>query len=146
MLSTSVTAKERDDLGAEVGAGLASIGQALATLQRYADPADADDSARLRAFSAAVGTWSGHLRDFVTLVQAQPLELPGMTASPTRAVSSPRVLSDLFWLGRYAERAEFTARLLTVTRERVSTIVRRQRVSAAVVVPVPSGRRCAPVG
>ena len=42
------------------------------------------------------------------------------TAKPSgiRAVSSPRVLSDLFWLGRYAERAESTARLLTVTRER----------------------------
>ncbi|HDR8925846.1 TPA: MCP four helix bundle domain-containing protein [Burkholderia vietnamiensis] len=78
MLLTATTAKERDDLGAEVGAGLASIGQALATLQRYADPADADDSARLRAFSAAVGTWSGHLRDFVTLVQAQPLDLSQM--------------------------------------------------------------------
>jgi methyl-accepting chemotaxis protein len=74
----ATTAKERDDLGAEVGAGLASIGQALATLQRYADPADADDSARLHAFSAAVGTWSGHLRDFVTLVQAQPLDLSQM--------------------------------------------------------------------
>ncbi|MGG5542514.1 methyl-accepting chemotaxis protein [Burkholderia vietnamiensis] len=78
MLLTATTAKERDDLGAEVGAGLASIGQALATLQRYADPADADDSARLHAFSAAVGTWSGHLRDFVTLVQAQPLDLSQM--------------------------------------------------------------------
>ena len=41
-----------------------------------------------------------------------------LLSSPTRAVSSPRVLSDLFWLGRYAERAESMARLLTVTRER----------------------------
>ncbi|WP_175697058.1 methyl-accepting chemotaxis protein [Burkholderia ambifaria] len=78
MLLTATTAKERDDLGAEVRAGLASIGQALATLQHYADPADADDSARLRAFSMAVGTWSGHLRDFVALVQAQPLDLSQM--------------------------------------------------------------------
>ncbi|GBH27157.1 methyl-accepting chemotaxis protein [Burkholderia vietnamiensis] len=78
MLLTATTAKERDDLGAEVGAGLASIGQALATLQRYADPADADDSARLPAFSAAVGPWSGHLRDCGTPVQAQPLDLSQM--------------------------------------------------------------------
>ena len=28
------------------------------------------------------------------------------------------MLSDLFWIGRYAERAENMARLLTVTRER----------------------------
>ena len=46
------------------------------------------------------------------------VDLPAITPSPTRAVSSPRVLSDLFWLGRYAERAESMARLLTVTRER----------------------------
>ena len=46
------------------------------------------------------------------------VELPAMTPSPTRAISSPRVLSDLFWMGRYAERAENMARLLTVTRER----------------------------
>ncbi|KGC03028.1 hypothetical protein DM81_3392 [Burkholderia multivorans] len=78
MLLTATTAKERDELGAEVDAGLASIGRALGTLQREADPADADDSARLRAFSSAVGTWSGHLRDFVALVRAQPLDLSQM--------------------------------------------------------------------
>ncbi|BBX16860.1 hypothetical protein CRI77_17820 [Mycolicibacterium duvalii] len=45
--------------------------------------------------------------------------LPAMAFSrPTREVSSPRVLSDLFWIGRYAERTEHMARLLTVTRER----------------------------
>ncbi|MDF3081218.1 methyl-accepting chemotaxis protein [Burkholderia sola] len=78
MLLTATTAKERDELGAEVSAGLASIGQALGTLQRYADPADTGDSARLHAFSTAVGTWSTHLRDFVTLVRAQPLDLSQM--------------------------------------------------------------------
>ena len=78
MLLTATTAKERDELGAEVDAGLASIGRALGTLQREADSADADDSARLRAFSSAVGTWSGHLRDFVALVRAQPLDLSQM--------------------------------------------------------------------
>ncbi|WP_431640664.1 methyl-accepting chemotaxis protein, partial [Burkholderia sp. ZZQ-2] len=79
MLLTATTAKERNELGADVGAGLASIGQALGTLQRYADPADVDDSARLRAFSTAVGAWSAHLRDFVALVQAQPLDLSQMS-------------------------------------------------------------------
>ncbi|MEF9444150.1 methyl-accepting chemotaxis protein [Burkholderia sp. MS389] len=78
MLLTATTAKERDELGAEVSAGLASISQALGTLQRYADPADTGDSARLHAFSTAVGTWSTHLRDFVTLVRAQPLDLSQM--------------------------------------------------------------------
>ena len=53
------------------------------------------------------------------------LEVAGLAApatpSPTRAVSSPRVLSDLFWMGRYAERAENMARLLTVTRSSATT-------------------------
>lgn len=33
-------------------------------------------------------------------------------------VSSPRVLSDLFWFGRYGERAELTTRMVKVARER----------------------------
>lgn len=78
MLLTATTAKERGELGAEVDAGLASIGTALGTLQHATDPADAGDTARLRAFAAAVGTWSGHLREFVTLVRAQPLDLSQM--------------------------------------------------------------------
>lgn len=43
-----------------------------------------------------------------------PTELP----SGTQFITSPRVLSDMFWIGRYAERAEGMARLLIVTRER----------------------------
>ncbi len=45
----------------------------------------------------------------------------GPLVAPERpeAASSPRVLEDMFWLGRYAERAEDLTRLLTVTRERV---------------------------
>ncbi len=78
MLLTATTAKERDDLGAEVDAGLASIASALGTLNGHADRADAADTARLRAFASAVDAWSGHLRDFVTLVRAQPLDLSQM--------------------------------------------------------------------
>ncbi|KUI33846.1 circularly permuted type 2 ATP-grasp protein [Mycobacterium sp. GA-2829] len=59
-----------------------------------------------------------------------------VTASPTREVTSPRVLSDLFWLGRYAERAEYTARLLTVTRERYHEYRYRQEVDGSACVPV----------
>jgi uncharacterized circularly permuted ATP-grasp superfamily protein/uncharacterized alpha-E superfamily protein len=61
---------------------------------------------------------------------------PVMTPSPTRAVSSPRVLSDLFWLGRYAERAENMARLLTVTRERYHEYRYRQEMAGSDCVPV----------
>jgi uncharacterized circularly permuted ATP-grasp superfamily protein/uncharacterized alpha-E superfamily protein len=63
-------------------------------------------------------------------------ELPVMTPSPTRAVSSPRVLSDLFWMGRYAERAENMARLLTVTRERYHEYRYRRELAGSECVPV----------
>ncbi|HYR15511.1 MAG TPA: circularly permuted type 2 ATP-grasp protein [Mycobacterium sp.] len=64
------------------------------------------------------------------------VELPGMTPSSTRAVSSPRVLSDLFWMGRYAERAENMARLLTVTRERYHEYRYRREMDGSECVPV----------
>jgi uncharacterized circularly permuted ATP-grasp superfamily protein/uncharacterized alpha-E superfamily protein len=64
------------------------------------------------------------------------VELPAMTPSPTRAVSSPRVLSDLFWMGRYAERAETMARLLTVTRERYHEFRYRREMEGSECVPV----------
>ena len=75
-----------------------------------------------------------------------PVELPArshvaglpapVTPSPTRAVSSPRVLSDLFWMGRYAERAENMARLLIVTRERYHEFRYRQDMDGSECVPV----------
>lgn len=63
-------------------------------------------------------------------------ELPAMSPSPIRAVSSPRVLSDQFWLGRYAERAEAMARLLVVTRERYHEFRYRQALPDSECVPV----------
>ncbi len=66
-----------------------------------------------------------------------PAGLPApMTPSPTRSVSSPRVLSDLFWLGRYSERAESTARLLNVTRERYHEFRYRRELPGSECVPV----------
>ena len=67
---------------------------------------------------------------------APTMELPAFTPSPTRAVSSPRVLSDLFWLGRYAERAESMARLLNVTRDAFHEYRNRQDVPGSECVPV----------
>lgn len=67
---------------------------------------------------------------------AEPDIAAPVTASPTREVTSPRVLSDLFWLGRYAERAEYTARLLTVTRERYHEYRYRQELDGSACVPV----------
>ena len=72
----------------------------------------------------------------VERVPTAPVELPAVTPSPTRAVSSPRVLSDLFWMGRYAERAENMARLLTVTRERYHEYRYRQYMEGSECVPV----------
>ncbi|HEX2285129.1 MAG TPA: circularly permuted type 2 ATP-grasp protein [Mycobacterium sp.] len=72
----------------------------------------------------------------VTVERIPPVELPAITPSPTRAVSSPRVLSDLFWMGRYAERAEHMARLLTVTRERYHEFRYRREMEGSECVPV----------
>jgi uncharacterized circularly permuted ATP-grasp superfamily protein/uncharacterized alpha-E superfamily protein len=70
-------------------------------------------------------------------VPATPaVELSAITPSPTGAVSSPRVLSDLFWMGRYAERAETMARLLTVTRERYHEFRYRRELAGSECVPV----------
>ncbi|WP_072801928.1 circularly permuted type 2 ATP-grasp protein [Rhodococcoides yunnanense] len=46
-------------------------------------------------------------------------ELPQYAAATVDVVSSPRVLGDMFWLGRYAERAEDMTRLLIAARERL---------------------------
>jgi uncharacterized circularly permuted ATP-grasp superfamily protein/uncharacterized alpha-E superfamily protein len=64
------------------------------------------------------------------------VELPAMTASGTHGISSPRVLSDLFWMGRYSERAENLARLLIVTRERYHEYRYRQDTDESECVPV----------
>ncbi|WP_244899006.1 circularly permuted type 2 ATP-grasp protein [Mycobacterium fragae] len=69
-------------------------------------------------------------------VTAPPVEPPTTRPSGTRGISSPRVLSDLFWLGRYGERAESTARLLTVTRERYHEYRHRQHTAGSECVPV----------
>ncbi|MGW0158563.1 circularly permuted type 2 ATP-grasp protein [Mycobacterium sp. NPDC003323] len=74
--------------------------------------------------------------DRAQAVPAPSVDLPVMTPSPTRGVSSPRVLSDFFWLGRYAERAEQMARLLTVTRERYHEFRYRQDMAESQCVPV----------
>jgi uncharacterized alpha-E superfamily protein len=60
------------------------------------------------------------------------VELP----SGTRSISSPRVLSDLFWMGRYGERAENLARLLIVTRERYHEYRYRPDMDGSECVPV----------
>ncbi|CDO88201.1 hypothetical protein AWC29_01350 [Mycobacterium triplex] len=61
---------------------------------------------------------------------------PVKTAAGTWGVSSPRVLSDLFWIGRYGERAESTARLLMAARDRFHVYRHQQDTEESEVVPV----------
>jgi uncharacterized circularly permuted ATP-grasp superfamily protein/uncharacterized alpha-E superfamily protein len=65
-----------------------------------------------------------------------PVLEPVKTAAGTWAVSSPRVLSDLFWMGRYGERAEDTARLLIVARDRFHVYRHQQGTEESECVPV----------
>jgi methyl-accepting chemotaxis protein len=78
MLLTATTAKERDDLGNDIEAGLTAIGTQMNTLQQYADGSDSAAVAQQKKFAAAVAAWSGNLREFVKLVKAQPLDLSQM--------------------------------------------------------------------
>ncbi|ORA09383.1 circularly permuted type 2 ATP-grasp protein [Mycobacterium asiaticum] len=57
-------------------------------------------------------------RAITETVMLPSVPAPVKTGAGTWGVSSPRVLSDLFWMGRYGERAENMARLLIVARER----------------------------
>jgi uncharacterized circularly permuted ATP-grasp superfamily protein/uncharacterized alpha-E superfamily protein len=61
---------------------------------------------------------------------------PAKTGVGTWGVSSPRVLSDLFWMGRYGERAENMARLLIVARERYHVYRHHQDTEESECVPV----------
>ena len=75
-----------------------------------------------------------------TRAKADTLTVPSVELpSGTRSISSPRVLSDLFWLGRYSERTENLARLLIVTRERYHEYRYRQDVAGSECIPVLLG-------
>lgn len=63
-------------------------------------------------------------------------EAPAKTAAGTWGISSPRVLSDLFWIGRYGERAESMARLLIVARDRFHVYRHHQHSEESECVPV----------
>ncbi|WP_262365349.1 circularly permuted type 2 ATP-grasp protein [Gordonia sp. OPL2] len=56
--------------------------------------------------------------------------------SDIAAAASPRVLSDLFWFGRYGERVESTTRLAKVARERYQEVQYRPWMSGPAAVPM----------
>jgi uncharacterized circularly permuted ATP-grasp superfamily protein/uncharacterized alpha-E superfamily protein len=72
----------------------------------------------------------------VGTVQAFVTDMPAMSGAGSQGVTSPRVLSDLYWMGRYGERAENLARLLMVTRERYHEYRHRQHTEESQCVPV----------
>ena len=78
MLVTATTAKERDELGVEIDKGLAAINGELNTLKQHSDAADSVGLDQQTKLAAALSVWAGHLREFVTLVKAQPLDLSQM--------------------------------------------------------------------
>jgi methyl-accepting chemotaxis protein len=78
MLLTATTAKERDELGAQIEQALAEIGKEQAQLQQYIDASDQDALAQQKRFAAAVTKWSENLRTFLKLVKEQPLDLSQM--------------------------------------------------------------------
>ncbi len=72
-------------------------------------------------------------------VTMPPPPLTVVKPGGTRGVSSPRVLSDMFWVGRYAERAEGMVRLMAVTRERYHEYRYRPDTDCTECVPVLLG-------
>ncbi|MEB4210510.1 circularly permuted type 2 ATP-grasp protein [Mycobacterium sp. 94-17] len=75
-------------------------------------------------------------RAHVEAISLPTPEQPVKTAAGTWGISSPRVLSDLFWIGRYGERAESMARLLIVTRDRFHVYRHHQHSEESECVPV----------
>ncbi|WP_238419326.1 circularly permuted type 2 ATP-grasp protein [Gordonia sp. 'Campus'] len=56
--------------------------------------------------------------------------------SDVAAAASPRVLADLFWLGRYGERTELVTRLAKVSRERYQDFQYRPWMAGTRAVPL----------
>ncbi|MGY4103271.1 circularly permuted type 2 ATP-grasp protein [Nocardia sp. R16R-3T] len=67
---------------------------------------------------AAKDIWVRAAPTAVAAISTEPAQEERERRAPTiELVSSPRVLNDLFWMGRYGERAEAVVRLLIATHE-----------------------------
>ncbi|WP_327143217.1 circularly permuted type 2 ATP-grasp protein [Nocardia sp. NBC_01327] len=80
-------------------------------------------------------------------VRALPADVPAVEVPEERerrapaapaldVISSPRVLNDLFWMGRYSERAESTVRLLSATHDRYQDYRYRPWMEGAEAMPI----------
>jgi methyl-accepting chemotaxis protein len=78
MLLTATTARERDELGQDIDKDLGALERGMSQLQQYAQEQGGDALALQKKLADATTAWSGHLRDFVTLVKQQPLDLSQM--------------------------------------------------------------------
>ncbi|MFC7752849.1 alpha-E domain-containing protein [Tsukamurella soli] len=77
------------------------------------------EAGELMYSSAAKDVWVPISEDTRTGVRVATVPPRPRPAPPVAGpISTPRVLSDLFWMGRYAERAEAMVRLLAVARDR----------------------------
>ncbi|WP_307829524.1 circularly permuted type 2 ATP-grasp protein [Antrihabitans stalagmiti] len=65
-----------------------------------------------------------------------PEVLPDLEGAAAEAITSPRVLDDLYWIGRYAERAEHTSRLLIAVRDKVADYRHRPWMDGSDCLPV----------
>ena len=88
-LLTASTEAERKRLGDEVLGSLAKISDLLGVVQRLANTADMKDQAQQLA--GKIASWDKDLHDYVTLVQAQPIDLVQM--SPDVGTSDAILLS-----------------------------------------------------
>lgn len=139
---------QREDLlariGAEPHAWAAQREVGLSSAPMITDSGAADRPVALRTFTVATGAgWEvldGGLASVPATAGARPLEgvatlakdvwvvgerperpllaIDEAVAAPAPSEVSPRVGEDLFWLGRYSERAEDTARLLRAVTDR----------------------------
>ncbi|WP_431966653.1 circularly permuted type 2 ATP-grasp protein [Nocardia sp. bgisy134] len=87
---------------------------------------------------AAKDVWVRAAPAATTAVSAEPPHeaRERRTAPVVEAISSPRVLNDLFWMGRYGERAEAAVRLLMATHDRYQDFRYRPWMEGAEAVTV----------
>lgn len=85
---------------------------------------------------AAKDIWVRAAPTAAAAISTEPSREPRRTAPVVAGISSPRVLNDLFWIGRYGERAEDTARLLIATHERYQEFRYRPWLEGAGALPI----------
>nr|WP_233434589.1 circularly permuted type 2 ATP-grasp protein [Nocardia yamanashiensis] len=86
--------------------------------------------------AAAKDIWVSATPTLVPAVEIHEERLRPARVPALEVVSSPRVLNDLFWLGRYGERAEATCRLLAATHDRYQDYRYRPWMEGAEAMPV----------